>query len=77
MFAPVPVGGYRLPCSEGGWIPESPFRRMPAARERRTSREAVLRLTNPAVLVKLVLLVFPEKRSSNCHARIPFPPVGG
>jgi len=45
---------------------------MPAASERRTSREALLRFTNPAVFVKFVLIVVPEKTSSSCHARIPF-----
>src|SRR5438105_1509787 len=45
---------------------------MPAASARRTSRDAVLILTNPAVLIKLVLAVLAEKTSSSCHARIPF-----
>jgi len=45
---------------------------MPAAKERRTSREAVFRFTNPAVFVKFVLVVLPEKTSSSCQARIPF-----
>jgi hypothetical protein len=70
--AALPVGGYRLPCSEVGWIAGSRFSRIPAASERRTSRDAVLILTNPAVLVKFVLLVLPEKTSSSCQARIPF-----
>jgi len=59
-------------CSEVGWIAGSLFWRMPAASERRTSRDAVLRFTRPAVLVKLVPMVLPEKTSSSCHARIPF-----
>ena len=66
------VGGYRLFSSEGGWIAGSRFSSMPTASERRTSRDAVLILTNPAVLIKLVLAVLAEKTSSSCHARIPF-----
>ena len=56
-------------CSEVGWIAVSRFWRTPAARARRTSRDAVFRLTSPAVLVKLLLA---ENTSSSCQARIPF-----
>lgn len=62
------VGGYSGCCAGVVTMAASAFCRIPAARARRTSRDAVFMLTRPAVGV----VVESPNTSSNCQARIPF-----